>query len=164
MHMRITDLLKSIVQQELIDNPNRQDDEALHFHLDISLTSYETGRRFGQSCGLHLLYHLPPRMSYVNVFVGVADKPFAKLKEVKLEHSITHDSEWRSISEINQIYFGMASVINSQRIDQGFKEEAPILMSENNYFVGRKVFERVKVKVETDPDCDMNYSKLITVL
>jgi hypothetical protein len=110
-----------------------------------------------------MLYHLRPERTYITVFSGITDSPFAHPKEVKeWKHETTHDTCWRDIRTFSDIYFQMADEVNHKIKKDGYEEVAPARMSEHNYFlVGGDLYNWLPVKVTIDPQDEYNYRRLV---
>lgn len=117
-------LVASIVRSEF---PSDRVGQALHFHFDVRLSDYSEEVNTTQSAALHLLYHTHPMGSYISVFSGVErGRPFTSVKEIKeWKHEVTHDSCWRDINAITQLYFDMAEELNALRVKAGYEAKAP---------------------------------------
>jgi hypothetical protein len=169
LSMKIEDLVSAIVRQELIGKG--REDEALHFSFDISLSYYQDGKSYSKRCGLHLLYHVNPNGSYVNVFSRIDASPFTKVNAPQGEgvgewvHECSHDSCWRNIRVFSTLYFDLAAQINQALIADGFTAVAPKDMSEhNNSPLFEALYTWVKVKLEKDPTDQYNYRKLVKLI
>jgi hypothetical protein len=147
----IRSLVNQIVRQELQHKGRR--DEALYLNFDLRMGYYTNARSFEQSRGLHLLYYLPPQMSYITVFSGITASPFDKIQQVKeWKHECTHDSCWADINIFTNTFFEMAGKINEAMEEEGLPMVAPAAMSEHNGFrlFKSSLFEWVKVRVSRD--------------
>lgn len=152
----------SIVQQELVHKG--RDNEALYINLDLRMSYHVGGDAFDQSRGLHLLYSCPTGMSYITVFSGITDSPFAKIGEVKAwKHETTHDSCWRDINTFSQVYFDMARGINVSLSEEGREAIAPIDMYEGSSFRGN-LYQWVPIKVTKDSSDRNNYRRMVELL
>lgn len=160
LSMRIDSMLYNLVKQELVGKGRK--DEALHFHFDLRM-AYADFREFR---GLHMLYYLPPGMSYVTVFSAVTDDPFIKIGKVQeWKHETTHDSCWRDVQTFSNVYFAMADEINKKLEKETGSSVAPCEMREHNSFrLFGSAFDWVKVEVSRDPEDDRNYRRLVKLL
>jgi hypothetical protein len=120
---------------------------------------------------LHLLYHVNPNGSYVNVFSRVDSSPFLKVNATKSvgagdwQHECSHDSCWRNISVFSGLYFELAELINKALIADGFSAIAPKDMSEHNSSaLFENLYNWVKVQLEKDPMDQYNYRKLVKLI
>jgi len=160
----IKTLVNSLVRQELQDKGREK--EALHFHFRLELSHYTNTATYSESRGLHLLYHVKPRFSYITVFSAVHSSSFIKVKEVEQwRHEITHDSCWANIQVFSEVYFDMAEKVNAKLKEADLETPAPKDMNEHNSFgLFGPVFDWVPVKISKDPDDERNYLKLVKVL
>lgn len=161
----ISILVNALVRQEL--QGKGREKEALHFHFDMGMAHYTNNKTYSQRRGLHLLYHLNPKGTYISVFSAVTPSCFTGIHEVeKWTHEVTHDCCWANdIKGISGTYFDMAEKINAALKRDNLPEVAPAHMSEHNGFlVGAPVFEWVPVEVTKDPEDDNRYRRLIKVL
>lgn len=167
LSMKIDVLVSAMVRKLLIE-PGGRNNEALHIHLDCSMSQhYNVGSNaYNSRCGLHLLYWLPVDRTYVSVFSAVTDSPFTKVKDVeKWVHEATHDTCWRDIRTFSNVYFDMAKKINSAIEADGFKPCAPADMQENNCFaLFGPMFDWLPVKVIKDEDDLHGYRRLVELL
>ena len=163
--MRVESLVSAIVRQELCGKQERKK-EALHFHFDCSISHLVGHKYYRTRQGLHLLYCAPNHRNYVSVFSAWTTSPFTKIKEIGgWKHEITHDSCWSTIDVFSRAYFAMAVEVNRQLIKAGLETVAPAEMSEhNNFALFGPAFEWVPAEMKTDPACERNYRKLITVI
>lgn len=165
LSMKIDHLIAAIVKQELVGKG--RSNEAMHFHLDVSLSHYIDSVSYNERRGIHLLYHLNPDYASITVFAAMTSSPFTKVSEMKPEqwqHEVTHDSCWRNINIFSQTYFGMACEINRQLKDDGHNEIAPREMEENISFgLFGPVYNWVGVKITKDPIDSHNYRRLVTL-
>lgn len=160
LEIKLNSVLEAIVEHELIKKGGR-DKEALHFHLDIRLHQNEDTR----SCGLHMLYHVRPGYSYVDVFSGETDSPFGKIDEVKeWKHLASHDSCWRDIKCFSAIYFRMAEEINEVRVRRNLRRVAPKDMYQhNNFAMFGELYRWVPIQISRE-DPNNSYCKSVTIL
>lgn len=128
--------------------------------LDVQLTSHLRGglespffRR-----EVHLLYsRYQGAGSYISVFsfvkrYGGGHDP----KKFEWKHEVTHDSCWRDLTLINNVYFEAAAEINKKRVDVGLPEVAPFSMTDHSAFDIFKPFQWVNV-VQTKVHDDTRY-------
>jgi len=164
LNIKIDSLVGQIVRQELVGKGRK--DEGLYLNFDCRLGNYVGTKTYSQSRGLHLVYHVNPGSSYVTVFSGVTDSPFASIKDVSnWKHESSHDTCWRDIHVFSEIYFDMAQKINEARMSYGLEDIAPAAMHENNSFNGfDKAFSWVKVSVTRDKNDINNYRKVLELL
>jgi hypothetical protein len=163
-NLPLVSVVNKMVEHELVGNG--RDDEALHFHFDLRLAYYlPKGYKCNASAGLHLLYHLNKGYSYVSVFSAITESPFTKIAGVtEWKHETTHDSCWRELRTVVNLYFQMAEEINLRLKSSGHKEVAPCEMTEhNNFALFGKLYQWVPVQVTKDPSDKHNYRKLITI-
>jgi len=155
----IRDLAYTIVNHELKNN--NKEGMGLHLHFDVSMATHPISERRG----LHLIYQVNPGYSYISVFSAVSDNPFTDAKKIQnWTHEATHDSEWRSINALNNLYFELASLVNERRVAKGEAEVPPVQMHQYSTFAKNKLFEWIPVSVQTDPDDENNYRKILTIL
>lgn len=164
LNMHLENVTAMLVQQFLIE-PKGVENKAIHFHFNVRVDSFESNEQFGSSVGLHLLYHLKPRSTYVDVFSGATNRPFAKLNEVEgWTHEASHDSGWRNLNVFSQIYFSLAGEVNDQRKSSELKEIAPKDMSQSAHLrISRKMFDWVDVEVKVDGADPMKYHRTLTI-
>jgi hypothetical protein len=164
LQIKVERVVNQIVQHELLGKGGRQD-EALYLHFDLRMSYYEENQSDCRSRGLHLLYHVRPGGSYVDVFSAVTDSPFDKIESVKeWKHEASHDSCWRDVSCFSKVYFEMAKDINQARKSRGQVEIAPKDMHEHNGFgLFDNLYEWVSVRITRKDPCD-SYRKTIEVL
>ncbi len=165
LSMKVSSMLYPLVKQLLVEDPNRQDDRALHFHLDCRLGFYGGPNGADAACGLHLLYQLGPGLTYVSVFSGQTESPFDKIDKVEnWKHETTHDSVWGDVDCFSRVYFGLAEQVNEWLRSKSYNEQAPVRMSEHTTFAlfGR-AFQWVPVDVRKDPTDPYKYRKLVTI-
>lgn len=163
-NLSLTGVINKIVEQELVGKG--RDGEALHLHLDLRMAYYtKTGGEYDTSRGLHLLYYVPDCASYISVFSAVTLSCFTKVKDVfDWKHEVTHDSCWRDISTINDLYFQMARQVIASLGDKG-KDLAPKDMTEHNSFaLFGNLYDWVPVEVKKDYTDPHSYRKSIVLL
>lgn len=171
--MRLQALVNQLVSHHL---DQCLDNEALHFSFDLEMSSIAysnaqrkltSGKELRQRCGLQLLYHKINRGSHISVFSAVTKSPFDRVEEVGFwKHEVTHDSCWRDVNAINQLYFSMAEKINKDRKAHGDEEIAPANMMQYSRFAGiglEHAFSWIPVEVIRDPSDESNYRKILTV-
>lgn len=162
LEMRIETLVNTVVGQLLVEQP--RENEGLYFAFNVGLTyhapdgrTYDTKRR-----GLHLFYFA--RNGYVHVFSGVTSSPL-KANEVSWSHECSHDSCWRDVAVISDLYFVMADEINEQLEAGGKPTMAPAAMTQHIYPQrSRSLFTYSKCKVEYDPTDPHHYRRTLTLL
>src|SRR5690606_30078560 len=111
-------IIESLAKHLLVDAEGREN-EALHFNFSLDLSIYSP-IRVSVRKGLHLLYYKKPHSATVSVFSAVVDSPFDGIEKVEeWEHEISHDSCWREITTINNLYFQMAERINNKLLAAG---------------------------------------------
>lgn len=161
LNMQVKDVVNRLVRSLLVGQGRK--DEALYFNFDIRMSVYMDDKSYDQSRGLHLLYHLSPHNTYMDVFYGITLSPFGKAQDVKeWMHAVSHDSEWRNPNLFSEIYFEMASDINKELSKDGRTRAAPVDMYQHNGFGwGNSFFEWLLVKVDVDKED--SYRKLITL-
>ncbi len=163
----VRNVVHAIVEQEL--SGKGRDTEALYLNFDLRMSQHLPegfdGKSYDESRGLHLLYQVNPGFSYINVFSGVTDSPFARIRDVaEWKHECTHDSCWRDINTFSQVYFEMAECINAARKADGFPPVAPANMHEWHSIGRAGLFQWVKANVRKDPNCERNYRRIVEVL
>lgn len=167
LNISIQDVVAAIVRQEL-GRTDRDENKALYFNFDCSLSHYTEETQYSQRMGLHLLYHCTPGYRYITVFSATTESGLAKLNEVKeWKHECTHDSCWQNINIFSQICFDMARDINEALVADGLKEMAPIDMHEYNsfnMFSGAECYQWVPVRITKDPNDQHNYRKILELL
>lgn len=152
---------------QIVDHARTSMDEksAIHINFDVRLSYFIDGEIYGQSCGLHLLYHSRGAGS-VSSFSGLTDSPFGKISEVEQwRHECTHDSCWRNVSIFNDLYFDLAAKINGRLEKDGMKSVPPIAME--NFITFRSqdsLYQMVQVEVSKDPTDSYGYKRLIKLL
>ena len=155
-------VVNDMVEHHLLNEDGR-DNEALHFHLDLRMSYYRANMDHAVSRGLHLLYHCPKGFRSVSVFSGVTSSPFARIKEVeKWKHEGTHDSCWRQVQTISQLYFEMAEEVISH-FDKSLKLCANDLHEHNSFAMFGELFEWVPAEVKNDPEDRNNYRRVIVL-
>lgn len=172
-NLPLMSVVNKIVEHELVGKG--RDKEALHIHLDLRMSYYGIHEVFNTSRGLHLLYWVPLRFSYISVFSAVTSSPFTKAKEIETlskvkeleatgwKHEITHDSCWREIRTVTDLYFEMAKEIMTAMGDEA-KLLAPVDMSEHNDFaLFGSLFDWIPVEISKDPTDPHNYRKIIVL-
>ena len=106
--------------------------------LDVQLTSY-----LGEGLEspffrreIHLLYsRYQGAGSYISVFSCVKGYGGGlNPKEFTWKHEVTHDSCWRDLTVVSDVYFQAAAEINKKRVDAGLAEVAPYLMTDHSAF------------------------------
>lgn len=142
------------------------DTDALYIHFDVSMAHYHNGGEYSQRKGLHLLYQRDPGYSYITVFTGVTESPFAKIKEVEWKYITHHDSCWKDVSTFSEVYFDMAKKVNEMLVKDGLPEIAPRDMTEHNFLplFGADLYKWVKIHMKKDPTDERNYRRLVTIL
>ncbi len=163
LQIRLDKVVNQIVQCELLNKGGRKE-QALHLHFDLRTSYYAECQSYHASRGLHLLYHVKPGSSYVDVFSSMADSPFDKIQTVKeWKHEISHDSCWRDIQCFSNIYFEMADEVNNAIRKSGGKSVAPINMSECNGFgTLESLYRWVPVRI-TKKDPSDSYRKTVEI-
>lgn len=163
LSMQIESLINAIVRQEL--RGKGREKEALHFHLDISISHYMDSEHYSERRGLHLLYHLNPSGTYISVFSAVTDSPFTKVDEVtNWKHECTHDSCWANTRAFADLYFDLAGRINDALFEDGLDKIAPKDMTEHNsFYLFGPAFDWVPVEVSKDSTDDRNYRRIVKV-
>lgn len=164
LQIRLERVANQIVQSELLNKGGRQD-EALYLHFDLRMGYFTNDESYNESRGLHLLYHVKPGGSYVDVFSAVTDSPFDKIESVKeWKHEASHDSCWRDVSCFSKVYFEMAKGINEALSKNGQKEVAPVTMSEHSGFGHfEDLYKWVPIRIARKDSSD-SYRKTIEVL
>lgn len=164
--IEVGSIVNNLVEQLLVKP--RGNEKVLHFGFKCVLAYYEHtnhgGRSYDSHCGLHVLYHLKPQRTYVDVFSAITDLS-TKIHDVKdWRHEASHDSCWRDIAAFNKAYFDLAENVNEKLEADGHERVAPMHMSEHNgpQLFG-PVFSWVNATVTKDPACDRSYRKLITI-
>src|ERR1700723_2320616 len=110
--MRLDKVVEQIVSTTFAQG--RREKEALYFNFDLRLWSFEKQEQFYTSRGLHLLYHQQSYSSYISVFSAISPSPFGRMKDIaEWKHESTHDSCWRDIRGLTDLYFDMANEINA---------------------------------------------------
>jgi hypothetical protein len=164
-NISLISVVNKIVEHELIGKgpPTLLRQEALHFHLDLRMSYYGKNEVFDISRGLHLLYYVRPGYSYpISVFSAITSSPFTKAKEVnEWKHEVTHDSCWRDIRTITELYFQMADQILTAMGEEG-KSLAPKDMHEHNGFaLFGPLYDWIPVEVKKDLTDPNNYRKTV---
>lgn len=165
MNVEIEHVVNVMVTQFLVRAERREGEAMLiSFRLDISDSDHHNASR-----GFHLLYHIAPRRTYVDVFSAVTSyRNSTDIKKLQWKFEVSHDSCWRDVGSFNEVYFDMANEVNSSRQAEGLERIAPNDMNQFNRFnrcsLESNLFQWVKVKVERDPSCQNGYRKLITLL
>lgn len=164
LQIKLERVVNQIVQSELLNKGGRQD-EALYLSFDLRMGYFSNNEPYHESRGLHLLYHVSPGGSYVDVFSAVTDSPFDKIKSVKeWKHEVSHDSCWRDVSCFSNVYFEMAKGINKALRNNGHKEVAPVTMFEHSGFgLYSDLYKWVPIRI-TRKDPSDYYPKKIEVL
>ncbi len=166
LNIKIETLVAQIVRQELVNQICRAENLGLYFNFDLRINHNDYPRSYNESRGLHLIYHANPGGSYITVFSGITDSPFAKIKDVdNWRHECSHDSCWRDINVFSATYFDMAAKINEAMVKDLRKEIAPKDMHEYSSFNGfDKAFDWVKCRVKKDETDTNNYRKVLELL
>lgn len=159
--MRLQNIVNALVEQELVGKGRKE--EALYFSFDLRVETFHSNQRISR--GLHLLYHCYPGTNSVNVFSGVTESPFEKIRKVDWKHETSHDSCWKNLRCINSLYFDMANEINAKEIDAGRWEEkelAPINMQWDTYFqMFNPAFQWIPAVISQDITNESNYRKIV---
>lgn len=140
---------------------------ALYFRFDLYMSHFVESQDYSQRCGLHLLYHVHPGSSSVDVFSSITDSPFAKINDIKeWKHECSHDSCWRDVGIFSNIYFKMAKSINEAMAASNLEEIAPKDMFEHNSFGSFDfLYKWVPVQIKKNPsDSYGHYRKTIELL
>jgi hypothetical protein len=156
LSISISKIVNQIVKHALLSNTERKEGEGLYLSFDCGLGHYTNSNSFSSRCGLHLVYHCLPGMTYVDVFSMVTNSPFAKVKDFDgsdFTHEVTHDSCWRDIEIFSSLYFGMAREINEKMKAAGLPEVAPGLMTDHSSFqlFDDNLWKWIPIKVKKDP-------------
>lgn len=160
LQINVSNVAEAIVEHELF--PRSSTTTALHLNFDLRISYHIGNRSYDSRRGLHLLYYVPPQMSYVSLFSGVTASPLSKLHQVeRWRHEITHDSEWRRANIFSQTYFGMAEEINAALVKDNKPPVAPRDMHEWHSFGRSGLFQWVPVKVTKDPQDENSYRRII---
>lgn len=166
LSLKMSSVVSSLVEQLLQNDHNRQEGAALHFHFDCRMSHYGSSEINATAAkALHLLYHLRPGMTYIDVFSGERHNPFDRIHTVDTwRHEVTHDSVWREAEVFNRVYFELAGRVNAHLVSKGAKEVAPVLMSEHTRFgIFGQAFQWVQVDIRKDPADQSNYRKILTL-
>lgn len=162
--MSLQNLVNAIVDQELARKGN--DTHGLYFSFDPGLSFYsDSGEDYSaKRRGLHLLYQVNAGYSYINVFSAVTDSPFDPISKCEWKHEHTHDSCWRSVNAISDLYFEMAEEINQQLEADGKPRIAPRDMCQYVHTaLSRNLYSWVPCKVEKDPADPHNYRRIVII-
>lgn len=133
--MKVISVVDSLVNTLLVRQPDMNPGKAVLFELDLKLSSYEDNETFTSRTNLHLLYNkMHSYGRYISVFSyeGVVSTLIDPRDRGYIwKHEGTHDSCWRDLSLVSDIYFRCARVVNEQRQAAGYKPIPPRDMCDN---------------------------------
>lgn len=155
--IEISRIVYPLVKQLMKEKP---EGKGLLFSFDVSLSDHSNGLGLSYRRELDLLYNTYSRNgTYISAFsrIGVLGEERDRKKHV-WTHECTHDSCWRDLSVISNLYFEGARVINDKRVRAGLKEIAPRDMGDHTGFnIFRPAFEWVDVE-QTKLDNDARFA------
>ena len=123
--MPVINVVDSLVNTLLVKQPDLNPGKAVLFELDLKLASIEGFTAFKSCASLHLLYNkMHSYGSYISVFSyeGVVSNLIDPRDRGYIwKHEGTHDSGWKGLSLVSDIYFRCAREVNTQRKAVGHK-------------------------------------------
>ena len=140
----ISRVVSSLVKQLMKEKP---EGKGLLLSFDVGLSDHSQGLHYRRE--LNLLYNIyNSNGTYISAFsrtgkMGEERDP----KKYVWAHECTHDSCWRDLTVISNLYFEGAYLINGFRVKAGLEEMRPCDMSDHTRFnTFKPAFEWVNVE------------------